>query len=188
MEVTDRRTKADWAGGQATGKDEDYPHKDRIVLVMDNLNTHHPAHCMKPLSLPKRGASPNGWRSITQAWQPVGWSMAGDRNRGDGPAMPEPPYSRPSCWAELCGGRLGAWQQQRNRDATAGGLALHHLGCPIKLKSPLPTCNTDGLRTRRANRNVQIPRMRKLDDISPDDSTPSGDRRSPWGKGNALPP
>ena len=23
--------------------DEDYPHKDRIVLVMDNLNTHHPA-------------------------------------------------------------------------------------------------------------------------------------------------
>ena len=23
--------------------DEDYPHKDRIVLVMDNLNTHHPS-------------------------------------------------------------------------------------------------------------------------------------------------
>ena len=23
--------------------DEDFPHKERIVLVMDNLNTHHPA-------------------------------------------------------------------------------------------------------------------------------------------------
>ena len=43
MEVTDRRTKVDWAGWSSNWWTEDYPHKDRIVLVMDNLNTHHPA-------------------------------------------------------------------------------------------------------------------------------------------------
>ena len=43
VEVTDRRTKTDWARVVKQLVDEDYPHKDRIVLVMDNLNTHHPS-------------------------------------------------------------------------------------------------------------------------------------------------
>ena len=41
--MTDRRTKVDWARVVRKLVDEDYPDKDRIVLVMDNLNTHHPA-------------------------------------------------------------------------------------------------------------------------------------------------
>ena len=43
VEVTDRRTKVDWAQVVKQLVDEDYPDKDRIVLVMDNLNTHHPS-------------------------------------------------------------------------------------------------------------------------------------------------
>ena len=43
VEVTDRRTKADWAEVVRKLVDEDYPDRERIVLVMDNLNTHHPA-------------------------------------------------------------------------------------------------------------------------------------------------
>ena len=43
VEVTDRRTKVNWARVVRKLVDEDYPDKDRIVLVMDNLNTHHPA-------------------------------------------------------------------------------------------------------------------------------------------------
>ena len=43
MEVTDRRTKADWARVVQQPVDADYPHKDRIVLVLDNLNPHHPS-------------------------------------------------------------------------------------------------------------------------------------------------
>ena len=43
VEVTDRRTKADWARVVKQLVDEDYADKDRIVLVMDNLNTHHPS-------------------------------------------------------------------------------------------------------------------------------------------------
>ena len=42
VEVTDRRTRTDWAVVRKL-VDEDYPNKERIVLVMDNLNTHHPA-------------------------------------------------------------------------------------------------------------------------------------------------
>ena len=43
MKVTNRRTKADWARVVMQLVDEDYPDKDRIVPVMDNLNTHHPS-------------------------------------------------------------------------------------------------------------------------------------------------
>ena len=43
VEVTERRTKVDWARQVKQLVDQDYPDKDRIVLVMDNLNTHHPS-------------------------------------------------------------------------------------------------------------------------------------------------
>ena len=51
VEVTERRTRTDWARVVRKLVDEDYPDKERIVLVMDNpasstgqaLNTHHPA-------------------------------------------------------------------------------------------------------------------------------------------------
>ena len=36
VEVTQRRTKSDWAQVVRKLVDEDYAHKDRIVLVMDN--------------------------------------------------------------------------------------------------------------------------------------------------------
>ena len=40
IEVRERRTKVDWAHVIKKLVDEDYPDRDRIVLVMDNLNTH----------------------------------------------------------------------------------------------------------------------------------------------------
>ncbi len=42
VDVTKRRTKVDWARQIQRLVDEDYPDK-RVVLVMDNLNTHAPA-------------------------------------------------------------------------------------------------------------------------------------------------
>lgn len=41
--VTERRTKIDWARCVKELVDVHYPHAERIVLVMDNLNTHTPA-------------------------------------------------------------------------------------------------------------------------------------------------
>ena len=72
VEVTDRRTKADWAEVVRKLVDEDYPDKDRIVLVMDNLNTHHPASCTRPSSRRRRGASRSGWKSTTLPSMAVG--------------------------------------------------------------------------------------------------------------------
>ena len=43
LDVTDRRTKADWAQQIKDLVDVRYPDADRIVLVLDNLNTHTPA-------------------------------------------------------------------------------------------------------------------------------------------------
>ncbi len=43
VDVTERRTKMDWAHQIKELVDERYPQAERIVLVMDNLNTHTPA-------------------------------------------------------------------------------------------------------------------------------------------------
>jgi len=43
VKVTERRTKKDWAECVREMVDEMYPQAERIVLVMDNLNTHTPA-------------------------------------------------------------------------------------------------------------------------------------------------
>lgn len=43
VNVTDRRTKVHWAHQIKELVDEHYPQAERIVLVMDNLNTHTPA-------------------------------------------------------------------------------------------------------------------------------------------------
>ena len=43
VDVTERRTKVDWAHQIKELVDERYPEAERIVLVMDNLNTHTPA-------------------------------------------------------------------------------------------------------------------------------------------------
>ncbi len=40
VKVTDRRTKVDWAQLIQELVDEHYPEKQKIILVMDNLNTH----------------------------------------------------------------------------------------------------------------------------------------------------
>jgi len=43
VKVTERRTKLDWAQCVREVVDEMYPQAQKIVLVMDNLNTHSPA-------------------------------------------------------------------------------------------------------------------------------------------------
>jgi hypothetical protein len=43
VEVTERRTRQDWAHFIKTMLDERYPHATKVRLVLDNLNTHSPA-------------------------------------------------------------------------------------------------------------------------------------------------
>jgi transposase len=43
VDVTERRTQVDWAHQIKRLVDDDFPKAEKVVLVMDNLNTHRPA-------------------------------------------------------------------------------------------------------------------------------------------------
>ena len=72
VEVTDRRTRVDWARVVRQLVDEDYAQKDRIVLVMDNRTRIIRPRCTRRLNRRKRGVSPNGWRFTTLPSRGVG--------------------------------------------------------------------------------------------------------------------
>ena len=74
VEVTERRTKADWARVVKQLVDEDYPHKGPYCAGDGQLEHPPPRpRCTRNLNLPKRGASPNGWRFTTLPSMGVGW-------------------------------------------------------------------------------------------------------------------
>ena len=113
VEVTDRRTKADWARVVQQLVDLDYPDKDRIFLVMDNLNTHHPASLYEAFPpeearriaerldvhyTPKHGS----WLNMAEIEIGVMVLQSLDRR------IPDQSVLRRG---------MGAWQQQRNRDS-----------------------------------------------------------------------
>lgn len=50
VEVTERRTSTDWAEQIRRLVDEDFWYAEKVVLVMDNLNTHCPASLYKAFS------------------------------------------------------------------------------------------------------------------------------------------
>ena len=135
VEVTDRRTKADWAQVIKKLVDEDYAHKDRIVLVMDNLNAHHPASLYEAFEpaearriaqrleihyTPKHGS----WLNMAEIEIGVMARQCLDRR------IPEQNVLRRE---------VGAWQQQRNRDAIRVDWRFTTADARIKLKSLYPS-------------------------------------------------
>ena len=143
MEVTERRTRTDWARVVRKLVDEDYPDKERIVLVMDNpvsstgqaLNTHHPA-------------------SLYQAFEPAEARRIAERL--------EIHYTpKHGSWLNMAEIELGvlarqcldrripgqvvleqetkAWQNQRNRDSIRVDWCFTTKDARIKLKSLYPS-------------------------------------------------
>ena len=106
--------------------DEDYAHKDRIVLVMDNLNTHRPSSLYEAFD-------PAEARRIAERleihYTPQARQLAehgGDRVGCAVAAVPGPPDSRPR---DIGAGDRGlAGPAEPGRDTS--GLALHHPGRP----------------------------------------------------------
>ena len=131
--VTDRRTKVDWAR-QVKLVDEDYPDKERIVLVMDNLNTHHPAslyEAFEPVEArriaerleihytPKHGS----WLNMAEIEIGVLARQCLDRRIPD---------------QETLRREVDAWQDQRNRDMARVDWRFTTEDARIKLKSLYP--------------------------------------------------
>ena len=72
MAVTDRRTRGDWAQFVKELVDVHYPDAEKIVLVMDNLNTHSPACLYETFPPEQASAWPTGSRSTTRPSTAVG--------------------------------------------------------------------------------------------------------------------
>ncbi len=135
VEVTERRTRTDWARVVRKLVDEDYPDKERIVLVMDNLNTHHPA-------------------SLHQAFEPAEARRIAERleihytpKHGSWLNMAEIELG---VLARQCLGRripgqvvleqeTKAWQNQRNRDSIRVDWRFTTKDARIKLRSLYPS-------------------------------------------------
>ncbi len=135
VEVTDRRTKSDWARAVKQLVDEDYADKDRIVLVMDNLNTHRPASLYEAFEpaearriaerleihyTPKHGS----WLNMAEIEIGVMVRQCLDRRIPDQSVLQR---------------EVGAWQHQRNQDAIRVDWRFTTEDARIKLKSLYPS-------------------------------------------------
>ena len=134
VEVTERRTKVDRAHLVGRLVDEDYPDK-RVVLVMDNLNTHTPAslhEAFEPAEArriaerleihytPKHGSWPDMAEIETGAM--VGQCL--DRR------IPDRDFLRRE---------VEAWQERRNRESVRVDWRFTTTDARIKLKSLYPS-------------------------------------------------
>ena len=135
VEVTDRRTKADWARVVKQLVDVEYAHKDRIVLVMDNLNTHHPASLYEAFEpaearriaerlevhfTPKHGS----WLNMAEIEIGVMARQCLDRRISDQSALRR---------------EIEVWQDRRNRDTIRVNWRFTTADARIKLKSLYPS-------------------------------------------------
>ena len=135
VEVTDRRTRVDWARVVQQLVDVDYADKDRIVLVMDNLNTHHPPSLYEAFEpaeaqriaerleihyTPKHGS----WLNMAEIEIGVLARQCLDRR------IPDQEFLRRE---------VEAWQGQRNRDAVRADWRFTTADARIKLKSLYPS-------------------------------------------------
>jgi transposase len=110
VQVTERRTRTDWAVAMREFSDRPYPAAERITVVLDNLNTHGPAsfyeafapHEARRLAerfefhyTPKHGS----WLNMAEIEFSVLSRQCLDRRIGD---------------AEILRREIQAWTQQRN--------------------------------------------------------------------------
>ena len=131
VEVRERRTKVDWAHVIKKLVDEDYPDRDRIVLVMDNLNTHklsslyeafEPAEARRIAErleihyTPKHGS----WLNMAEIEIGVLALQCLDRRIAN---------------QDILRGEVNAWQNQRNRDVIRVDWRFTTEDARIKLKS-----------------------------------------------------
>jgi hypothetical protein len=133
--VSDRRTRIDWAQCIKALVDVRYPDADRIVLVMDNLNTHTPASLYEafPPAEAKRLADKleihhtpkhGSWLNIAEIELSVLGRQCLSRRLPDFAAL---------------AAEVAAWQDRRNATATTVDWRFTTANARIKLKRLYPS-------------------------------------------------
>ena len=143
VEVRERRTKVDWAHVIKRLVDEDYADRERIVLVMDNLNTHkfgslyeafEPAEARRIAErleihyTPKHGSWLNPVSSTGQAMAEIEIGV-----------MARQCLERRIADRDILSREVEAWQDCRNRDAARVNWRFTTEDVRIKLKSLYPS-------------------------------------------------
>ena len=134
ISVTDRRTKLDWAHCIKELVDLHYPEAEKIVLVMDNLNTHTPAALYEAFApseaprllerleihyTPKHGS----WLNMAEIELSVLARQCLDRRIPD---------------RESLAGEVGAWEAERNAAESSIDWRFSSADARIKLKHLYP--------------------------------------------------
>ena len=135
VEVTQRHTRKDWAQVVRQLVDEDFPHKERIVLVMDNLNTHQlpslyeafePEEALRIAQRLEIHHTPKHGSWLNMAEIELGVLAGQCLNR----RIPD---------QETLEGETKAWQQQRNQEGIRVNWRFTTRDARIKLKSLYPS-------------------------------------------------
>ena len=135
VEVTDRRTRVDWAWVVRQLVDGDYADKDRIVLVMDNLNTHHPASLYEAFE-PAEARRIAERLEIHYTPKHGSWLNMAEIEIG---VMTRQCLDRRIPYQSVLRREVGAWQQQRNQDAIRVDWRFTTNDARIKLRSLYPS-------------------------------------------------
>ena len=133
VEASERRTRQDWARWIRSMLTERYPQAERVVLVLDNLNTHgiESLYASYPPEQARAQAERLEIHYTAQARQLA--QHRRDRVERPGRPMPQPVDARP-CHRSSPDARLGAASEQ------SGGhrrLAVHHLRCSHQAENPI---------------------------------------------------
>lgn len=135
VQVTEQRTRRDWAHFIKSLLDEQYPDCERVILVMDNLNTHSgaslyetfaPTEALRLLRrlefhyTPKHGS----WLNMAEGEFSVLQKQCLDRRISD---------------SEVLQQEIAAWQTQRNREAVGADWTFTTEDARVKLRKLYPS-------------------------------------------------
>lgn len=133
-QVTERRTKKDWAHFIKELLDKHYPTEDEVILVVDNLNTHHKSALYENFSAPE--ASRLAGRLRLQ-YTPVHGSWLNMAEIGFSMLSREALKKRiPSI--ELFSDQVAAWTNERNRKGAPINWRFTANDAQIKLRRLYP--------------------------------------------------
>ena len=138
VQVTERRTRTDWAGAMRDLSDRLYPTARRITVVLDNLNTHGPASFYEAFApeearrlterfefhyTPKHGS----WLNVAEIELSVLSRQCLDRRIGN---------------AAILRNEIGAWQHKRNATSKTVDWQFTAADARVKLKRLYPVMKT----------------------------------------------
>lgn len=133
--VTEHHTRKDWAQVVRKLVDEDFPHKERIVLVMDNLNTHHPTSLYEAFE-PAEARRIAERLEIHHTPKHGSWLNMAEIELG---VLARQCLDRRIPSREVLERETSAWQNQRNHDAIRVNWRFTTRDARIKLKSLYPS-------------------------------------------------